>query len=270
MFVRYGLSVVLLLLLSVVTASAESTDPRIYCENEAAKKVEACLGAADPYRGGRQLGQADFSSLGRCSAQQEQEVSNCMADLNPGACGPAAQHVAQTNIDWVLSGDAGAGGTFADARANGQAPFDAVLTAQAHNAEAQRTIRRCRPWAERYIATHQQPTPSQSPVGGNAGLPTRQLSANDCGCIHVVPSGYPDAAGRPSYRVSNTCDGMRVSVGFVGTSDPMGGNLIQSYVASAGVLYGNQSAVVQAPGWRLVSLSSFTLTNQSSQFICRF
>lgn len=59
---------------------------------------------------------------------------------------------AKINVDWVIDRDPGAKQRYASFRGQGQSPVDAVISAQAHNPHAQDTIRRCRAWANKYLA----------------------------------------------------------------------------------------------------------------------
>lgn len=245
---------------TVVDRSGEA-----YCQDVMNQAVAACIAKGDPYHGGRSAGQADFSYIARCKADHQKDYDNCIADMRPGACGPRAQQEAKINIDWVLQKDAGAQAQYRKFRANGQAPVDAVISAQAHNPHAQQTIRQCRDWAARYIAGLPQPAPPAPPPGP---MSRRQLTRDDCRCISILPTGNPDAPGRPSYRVTNRCDLMQVAVQFKGTIGATAGDLGFSYTADAGAVGDGGGAVVQAPAWSLISIGGYTLKNSGSSVSC--
>lgn len=245
---------------TVVDRSGEA-----FCQDVVNKAVAACIAQGDPYHGGKSLGQADFSYIARCKADHQKDYDNCVADLRPGACGPRAQQEAKINIDWVLQKDAGAQARYRKFRGDGQAPIDAVISAQAHNPHAQQTIRQCRDWAVKYIAGLPQAAPPAPPPGP---MSRRQLTPNDCGCISILPTGNPDAAGRPYYRVTNRCDLMQVAVLFKGTIGATAGDLGFSYTADAGAVGNDGGRVVQAPAWSLISIGGYTLRNSGSSLFC--
>ena len=245
---------------TVVDRSGEA-----FCKDVMNQAVAACIAQGDPYHGGRRAGQADFSYIARCKADHQKDYDICIAELRPGACGTRAQQEAKTNIDWVLQKDAGAQAQYRKFRANGQAPVDAVISAQTHNPHAQQTIRQCRDWATRYIAGLPQPAPPAPPP---PPMSRRQLTRADCRCISVLPTGNPDAAGRPSYRVTNRCDLMQVAILFKGAIGSTPGDLGFSYTADAGAVGNDGAAVVQAPGWSLISIASYTLRNSGSSISC--
>jgi hypothetical protein len=111
------------------------------CANEA---------IADPSRDS-----SDFSFWGTCQAKYQPELEECLngdgtsgASLAPPPT-PQCQE-AKTAVDWVFA-DAGATGTFARFREQGNSPIDSVIGAQGHNPHAQEMLRACAGWASNYL-----------------------------------------------------------------------------------------------------------------------
>lgn len=170
---------------------------------------------------------------------------------------PSCAAEAKINTDWVLSGDKGAQGRYARSKGNGNLPFEALIEAQAHNPNAQASLRRCQAWVENYLAS------SGETAGGGPqqGAP----SSPDCPCISVVPTGESDFEGRRGYRVTNSrCGPLNVIVLF---TDATATSL--SSRADAGRLVGGQSSLVRAPAtYRIPSLSSYGLRNDAGGYTC--
>jgi len=68
-----------------------------------------------------------------------------MPEMRPGC------EEAKINVDWVISGDAGARQSFNHALRQGLTPFLAVRSAQRHNRHAQETLDRCQDWVIAYL-----------------------------------------------------------------------------------------------------------------------
>ncbi|HKP22945.1 MAG TPA: hypothetical protein VJV39_03725 [Dongiaceae bacterium] len=112
------------------------------CANEA---------IADPSRDS-----SDFSFWKTCQAKYQAELDEC---LNDGGTASGASvsppptpecEEARIAIDWVFA-DAGATGTFARFREQGNSPMDSVIGAQAHNPHAQEMLRACAGWGANYL-----------------------------------------------------------------------------------------------------------------------
>lgn len=112
---------------------------------------------------------------------------------------PADCSEAKQNVDWVLVKDGPALNTYFSARRAGESPFEALLTAQGHNPNAQASIRRCRAWVEEYLASAH-PGKLEPPAGRPAaqGRPgTGAAEPFDLDCISVVDAvpGYAGDGG---------------------------------------------------------------------------
>lgn len=120
------------------------------CRTEYQQALNECTQGHNAYRGGRWLGDADWSFIKKCEAQVRPKFAACLdgEKREPGACDFAE---AKTNIDWVMRVDGPALGTFRHYRNAGYSAVDAVVEAQGHNANAQKSIRRCVNEAARYL-----------------------------------------------------------------------------------------------------------------------
>jgi hypothetical protein len=189
------------------------------------------------------------------SCRREAEGANCGAQSRPSGCNLAE---AKINYAWVFA-DAGAKNRFFFSRSQGLSPFDAILAAQAHNSNAQQSLRNCQSWVEAELANDgAQKSPDD--------LPNRPLSQADCSCITILPV---EAGGR-GYNVSSRCDAMDVSVRLVGDAGVPTGNFGLSTVASAGVVRAGVTKFIRSPAWTIVSIKAATLRNSASQFTCQF
>lgn len=190
------------LLLLPPLARAKSMDPVEFCRSELNKRIAACVKAKDPYHDGRTLGQGDFTIFAQCRSEQQKSYDDCLAASSPDIC----DREAKTNIDWVLFRDAGARASYERFRAQGQSPLDAVISAQAHNPRAQQSIRRCRDWAQHYIASH---INQGGPAGrAGAGPPAAGGGANPPG----ADPGSDDGASPPDRRSVEECTSVTVDM----------------------------------------------------------
>ncbi|MDW6024179.1 hypothetical protein SAZ10_20735 [Mesorhizobium sp. BAC0120] len=164
-------------------------------------------------------------------------------------------------MDWVFR-DQGARGTYARLFNEGGTPFDSVLGAQGHNPSAQNALLGCRPWVESYLA-------SLGASRDGPALGDRKLSARDCECISVIPVGANEQ-GRATYRVSNSCDGMKVAVRFVGDILNSTARDAFSSWGSAGLLAAGLSSEITAPELKYTSIAAVNLKNASSSYTCNF
>ena len=155
------------------------------------------------------------------------------------------------NVDWVFR-DPGACQTFRQGVAGGLSPFEAVVNAQGHSPAIQQRLQACQTWATPYIAS----TFPTTICAGNGPI-TRTLSATDCSCPSVVPSGDGQ------YRVSNRCDPLEISVRFRDA-----GSGAMSVWIPAGQLGGQDSSVIRAPSFRIPSINAVLLQNASSSVVC--
>ena len=167
-------------------------------------------------------------------------------------------HEAEINIAWVFR-NAGARVTYLRNRKAGLAPLDAVIAAQAHNPNAQRSIKECGASARIVARFAHGAGPSNAAV-----LSKRRLGPGDCKCISVVPTGK-------RYNVSNSCDPMRVSVQF-------GGDILRlspsakafSSWGAAGIVAAGKDFKIGAPdGWTIISINAVKISNAGGSFICR-
>jgi len=168
---------------------------------------------------------------------------------------PSCSREAKINTDWVLSQDKGARLRFNQALSAGKSAFDALLTAQAHNPGAQKSLQSCQAWVETYLR------------GKGENRDGRQVAAaptsESCPCITIVPSGNSDLDGRAEYRVSNRCAALNVTVVFV---DATATSL--SARADAGLV--GRPTTVKAPAtFRIPSLEAYNLRNDSGNYTCR-
>ena len=187
--------------------------------------------------------------------RREAEGASCGAQSRPSGCNLAE---AKINYVWVFA-DAGAKARFFSSRKQGLSPFDAILAAQAHNPNAQQTLRNCQSWVEAELANDGAPRSADD-------LPNRRLGQADCSCITITPA---EAGGR-GYNVSTRCDAMDVSVQLVGDTGVPTGSFGLSTIASAGVVRIGSTKVIRSPAWTIVSIKSAILRNASSQFACQF
>ncbi|MCS3761564.1 hypothetical protein [Bradyrhizobium centrosematis] len=124
-----------------------------------------------------------------------------------GSCSAQLEAEAKINVDWILA-DRGARGTFESHKQLGESPFDAAVSAQAHNPPVQKLLRQCRGWVEAYLGR-----------GGPCTLSDTPPDAATCRCITVLPTGQFDQTGAPSYKVSSSCTGAyNISVQFIDAS----------------------------------------------------
>jgi hypothetical protein len=183
----------------------------------------------------------------------------CTAAFGPGGCD---QEKAKINVDWVFD-DAGAQATYRQQLNRGKSAFEAVVGAQAHNPPVQNALRQCQTWVESYLASRGAP-------GGGITLSNRALGPSDCRCISVLRAGNVDTQGRQAYRGVNACDGMNVSVRFIGDILSLTPSLELSSWVQAGLLGANQERIVWAPAWKIVSIKALGLKNAAGSFTCQF
>ena len=98
---------------------------------------------------------SDTSFWQRCQDKYRPEYEQCLrsgtgtgASVSPPPT-PQCQE-AKVAIDWVFA-DAGATGTFARFREQGNSPMDSVIGAQGHNPQAQAMLRACAGWGSNYL-----------------------------------------------------------------------------------------------------------------------
>jgi len=89
----------------------------------------------------------DFASALATIKELQQKLDKALgtdSQIPPQASAPSCPEdtEAKSNIQWVIQLDGGARNTYAAARSQGLSRFDAVLAAQAHNANSQATIQR--------------------------------------------------------------------------------------------------------------------------------
>lgn len=183
-----------------------------------------------------------------------------------GSSQPSSQAMCETeakeSVDWVFR-DGGARGTYDRALREGRSPFESVFHAQGHNPSAQDTLTACRPWVEAYLSKLGA-KPDTSPLG------KRKLSAKDCRCISVEPVGRNSQGGRAIYRVTNSCDGMYVTVHFDEDNLSTTGGPALSTTADAGLLTTGQQTSIQGSGRNYTSIKGYDLENAASRYACRF
>lgn len=195
----------------------------------------------------------DYSYYTKCGARFEPEYQRCLAEGNSsGASQPGSPPVgcsaAKENIDWIFR-DSGARNTFLANRSEGKDAFSSAIAAQAHNPAAQRTLMECQSWATDYVNGLD---PSRGPA-----MPDRTLGQRDCECITIVP------LGGFRYRVSNSCDEMRMMVRFADAA-----NSTRHAWADAGIVSGGGQSTVSAPAYEIVSISGANLKNSTSSVTC--
>ena len=167
---------------------------------------------------------------------------------------------ARINVDWVLFRDRGAQKRYRKFLALGMSPFDAVVTAQAHNPPVQELLRRCRSWTTAYLGQFIQP-------------PTvRRPSRQACKCVGVYPTGTTSPLGNPRYRVTNNprCGALGISVLFKGSSLYWPGRLLLASWSKAGEMASGEQRFVYAPGWRFVTIAGVRVSNAGGSRTCRF
>jgi len=147
--------VVLLSLLSNWTHAEQRLPPKHRACHEAfTKKVGACV-ENQLKRNPRKL--PDWE---RCQSRFQYDKDACLEEANVPSDRGNKTHAcieAKKNIDWVLFRDKGAQRRFRSFRwyANGEEKntiLQSILQAQAHNKNAQASIRRCSTWALTYIS----------------------------------------------------------------------------------------------------------------------
>lgn len=170
---------------------------------------------------------------------------------------------AKINIDWVLFSDRGAYARFSQARGRGFSPLDAIIFAQSHNGNAQQTIMNCKDWATSYLGG----IPAAGAGGPSNGvtLSNRSLGPSDCRCVTVLPTDEVDFGGRRAYRVSNSCDGLEISVQFIEKVPDRS----MSSASPFSLLGSGAETKIWAPAYKLASISGFSMRNVASSFTCR-
>lgn len=129
---------------------SKSEEKMSHCEKQYNIGLKNCL---DQGLAGQGSGQMDFGYIPRCTKLHKDKYKNCVGgaenNIVSGACN---KEEAKINIDWVLDKDVGARARYEKFRSDGQSAIQAIISAQAHNANAQNSIKRCRNWAVRYIS----------------------------------------------------------------------------------------------------------------------
>ena len=165
------------------------------CKAQFKEQVGNCANEAiaDPSRDS-----SDFSFWGTCQAKYQPELEDCLnGDATSGASvspppTPQCQE-AMIAIDWVFA-DAGATGTFAKFREQGNSPIDSVIGAQGHNPDAQAMLRACAGWGANYLmATYGDAVDGLTrPVTDTGPQSCEALPSGLCydGCQVSCPQGY--------------------------------------------------------------------------------
>ena len=103
------------------------------------------------------LGDASAKSVAECQAIKDAEGMSAFMQCLKGASASGSGQSKQScfvavgqDVDWVFA-DNGAIDTYVKARASGKGVFDAVMTAQGHNRDAQNRIAACREWIADYV-----------------------------------------------------------------------------------------------------------------------
>jgi hypothetical protein len=149
---RRALVIVLSVLALAGLDGMARADPDDACKVRFEEQVGNCANEAiaDPSRDS-----SDFSFWGTCQAKYQPELEDCInGDTTSGASVPPPPtpqcQEAKVAIDWVFA-DAGATGTFARFREQGNSPIDSVIGAQGHNPHAQAMLRACAGWGANYL-----------------------------------------------------------------------------------------------------------------------
>jgi len=175
---------------------------------------------------------------------------------NPAPCGPDEKR----NVDWVFA-DAGARGSYSDARKQGKSAFDSVIHAQRHNRAVQNKLRLCQGWVVAYLASLGQ---SGTQPGAPPSLGNRKLGKADCDCISVLPV----ATG---FKVTSRCAALKVSVLFIDAFRPHGIHTEATGWAQAGIVGGGRDGNVSPPKtYKVPSIKAVALANDDNSWTCQF
>ena len=138
-----------------------------------------------------------------------------------------------------------------------------IPKAGSHNGNAQQTIMNCKDWATSYLGG----IPAAGAGGPSNGvtLSNRSLGPSDCRCVTVLPTDEVDFGGRRAYRVSNSCDGLEISVQFIEKVPDRS----MSSASPFSLLGSGAETKIWAPAYKLASISGFSMRNVASSFTCR-
>jgi hypothetical protein len=227
-------------LAAMVLIMAPRSAPADACNDEIVRLTAQCMGS-------------DLRKARACRAQAEKDAPCGARSMTGEQCSQVKE-----NIEWVFR-DRGAQATYDQQRGTGKSAFEAVVGAQGHNRPVQDLLRRCQAWAEAYLASY-------GAQGGGVTLSNRPLGESDCRCISAVPTGDVDFNGSAAYKVTNSCDGLDVSVRFTDAVSPDG---VFSSWAQAGLMGTGQERIVQvSPIYLVPSISAYSLRNAAGAYTC--
>ncbi|MFZ1988998.1 MAG: hypothetical protein WAW96_04425, partial [Alphaproteobacteria bacterium] len=120
------------------------------CEDTAKAGLEACMKRGEDAYKNATLGSGDFTYIKTCTDDYNRAKASCSpapVRVTSAEKAPPGCEEAKINIDWVLLYDKGAQQRYVEFVSQGQSPYEAVISAQAHNPHAQDTIRKCASWS---------------------------------------------------------------------------------------------------------------------------
>lgn len=175
------------LLAFLTHAESAPADTEAECKAKFKQQIGDCANEAiaDPSRDS-----SDFSFWETCTQEHQAEFDSCKGESGSSSTSasvsppptPQCQE-AMIAIDWVFA-DAGATGTFARFREQGNSPMDSVIGAQGHNPDAQAMLRACAGWGSNYL---------MAIYGGAVDALTRPVTDTGPQSCEALPSGLCDS-----------------------------------------------------------------------------
>jgi hypothetical protein len=183
--VKLSLSIRIVIVATVLVGLAHHGSARAStAEVCKAKFKEQVGGCASEVTSNPTFDPSDTSYWQRCQDKYRPEYEQCLgsgaatgASVSPPPT-PQCQE-AMVAIDWVFA-DAGATGTFARFREEGNSAMDSVIGAQGHNPNAQAALRACAGWGSNYL---------MAVYGGAVEALTRPVTDTGPQSCEALPSG---------------------------------------------------------------------------------